>query len=479
MLKSNLIDAFKTFSAQEIKEFSEFVSSPFFNKNVNVIKLFEIIKKNYPDLDSEKLEKEKVFKKLFPGKPYKDSTLRLLMFYLYEIVEKFLAYKHFERDTFRYNENLVVELRTRSLFKEFEKNIEKINGEIEKLSVKDDYFYFNRFVFKYEYLNFASNFLAGKYEKVVSKDDIEFVSHNLTYFYLIKILKFYSIALNIMHLYNVKIETSIFENIMQSFNPDTFTDVPLIGIYYNAIMILLKPDEESYFYKLKNLVIKNDANLPKDTISDLYINLENYCHRKGRTGSEKFLNEALQLYNLELKAESCFYSGQIPYSFYNSYVVTACRLLKFEEADEFIEKYKSYLSDEHQEGYYLYSKAFLENHKGNHELALEYLAKVKIDDMYMKMDVRVLLCRIYFELKWYIPLQSLLDTFKKTVQNNKLMPENRKKYFLMFIKYLNQLNNLSQKQDKSKINELADQLESDESFPNKIWIKNKLNALAE
>jgi hypothetical protein len=477
MYKSGLIEAFKTFSAHEIKQFSEFVESPYFNKNVNVIKLFEIIKKNYPDFEEDKIEKEKVYKKIFPGKPYKDSTMRLLMFYLYEVVEKFLAYTHFESNKLTYTESLVNELRNRGLYKEFEKNIEKINQEIEKIDIKDENFYLNRFIFRYEYLSYASNFLNGKYEKFVGKDDIEFISQNLTYFYLIRILKFYSIALNMMHLYNIKIETSIFENIMHSFNPDAFKHIPMIGIYFNAIMILLKPDEEEYYFKLKDLVTENSANLPKDSISDIYINLENYCHRKGRTGSVKFLHEALEIYNLEIKSGTCFYNGQIPYSFYNSYVVTACRLSEFEKADSFIENYKPYLGGDYVDGYYLYSKAFLENYKGNHEKALEFLAKVKIDDMYIKMDIRVLLCKIYFELRWHMPLQSLLDTFKKTVQNNKLMPDIRKKYFLLFIKYLNQLNNLAQKQDTAKADELLSNLEADEFFPNKIWLESKVKEL--
>src|SRR5689334_19107460 len=147
MHNSNLIESFKTFTPQEIKEFSEFVASPFFNKNVNVIKLFEIIKKVYPELESPKLEKEAVYKKLFPGKVYKDSTIRLLMFYLYEIVEKFLAYSHFAKNNIVYTENLLRELNERGLHKEFEKNIEKINKEIENIQFRDENFYMYRFIF--------------------------------------------------------------------------------------------------------------------------------------------------------------------------------------------------------------------------------------------------------------------------------------------------------------------------------------------
>ncbi len=477
MHTSNLVESFKTFTTQEIKEFSEFVTSPFFNKNVNVIKLFEIVRKNYPELNSPKLEKETVYKKIFPGKAYKDNTIRLLMFYLYEVVEKYFAYSRFSKNNMTYTENLLKELSERGLYKEFEKNINKITKEIEKIPIKDENFYMYRFIFRNEYLHYASNFVEGKYEKFVSKEDIEFVSQNLTYYYLIRIFRFYSVALNIMLLYNIKIETSIFENITLNFNPDAFKDVPMIGIYFNAIMILLKPEDESYYYKLKKLVFENEASLENAVLSDLYINLENYCHRKGRSGAQGFYKEALEIYKAEINNGACFVNSYMPYSLFNSYVVTACRLEEFEDAFEFIEKYTPSLSSENREGYYNYCMSFLENAKGNYEKSLEYLSKVRMDDMYMKMDVRILQSRIYYELLWHLPLQSLLDTFKKTVQNNKLMPEFRKTYYLLFIKYLNNLNNLKQKVDINKADDLKSQITADEFFPHKQWLIDKTDEI--
>lgn len=475
MLNSSLIDAFRTFTPQEMKEFGEFVTSPFFNKNVNVIKLFEIIRKYYPELDNQKLEKEAVYKKLFPGKAYKDSTIRLLMFYLYEVIEKFLAYNHFTARKPVYAETLLNELLSRGLFKEFEKNIEKAYTEIEASPVKDETFYMNRFIFKNMQLSYISNYIDGKFEKNIRKEDIEFVSNNLTYYYLVRILKFYTVALNIMYLYNIKIETALFETITNNFNVDSFAHVPLIGIYYNALMVLLKPEEEKYFFKLKKLVLENEHAIDRESLSDLFINLENYCHRRIRAGKYEYCKEALEIYEHELEHEICFNNGFMHFSFFNSYVVNACRLKDHQKALDFIEKYKDTVFENTREAMYNYCLAFVEDSRKDYNKALEYLAKVKMEELYMKMDVRTLLCRIYYELKWFMPLQSLLDTFKKTVQNNKLMPENRKLHFLTFIRVLNQLNNYKQKEDLSKITELKDTLESMEFFINKHWIIDKID----
>src|SRR6185436_16414043 len=121
----------------------------------------------------------------------------------------------------------------------------------------------------------------------------------------------------------------------------------------------------------------------------------------------------------ELKKGTYSQNGYMPNSFFSSFVVTACNLKKYERLRKFIDEHKDELREETREAYYFYSLAFVENDEGNFEKALEYLAKSKPEEVYLKMDLRILQSRIYYSLNWNIPLQSLLDTFKKTVQNNK------------------------------------------------------------
>lgn len=477
MKRSSLIEAFKTFTPKEIKEFAEFVESPFFNKNVNVIKLFDIIKKNYPDFEESKIEKEKVFSRLFPGKPFKDSTLRLLMFYLYELIEKFLAYSRFNSDKFKTRDTLLKELYDRKLFKDFEKIIDEASTELEGFAVRDSYYYENRFLFAEHKLTYLAEIYMGKYEKYLTKDNIQLFSDNITNYYLISVLKYYAITLNTMYLYNVKVDTVIFENILKNFNPEHFTSAPLIVIYYRIIMLFIEPENTGNFTKLKELVIKHENEIGNN-LGDLYINLENYCVRMLRNGHQEFLGESFDIYNLELKKKSYINHGYMPNSFFSSMVVTASKLKKFEWLRNFINDYKDEIHEDSRVAYYYYGLAYLENEEGNYEKALEALAKSKPEEVYLKMDLRILQTRIYYGLKWTLPLQSLLDTFKKTVQNNRFMTDMRKNQYLKFIKYTNQLNNIRYKEDKAASSELVFELEKDEYFAYKLWIVEEAYKLA-
>ncbi len=70
MLKSSLLEIIRTFFKQELIKFEDFVRSPYFNINENVIKLFPAIKKRVPEFTDENLEIEKEWMNIFPRKEY-------------------------------------------------------------------------------------------------------------------------------------------------------------------------------------------------------------------------------------------------------------------------------------------------------------------------------------------------------------------------------------------------------------------------
>ena len=92
MIKSNLIDLLRKLSTEELKEFGEYVRSPFFNKNQSTIKLLDYIRKYAPDFNDKKLGKELVYQKLFPGMKYNDGFTRTIMFNLAKLTEDYLTY---------------------------------------------------------------------------------------------------------------------------------------------------------------------------------------------------------------------------------------------------------------------------------------------------------------------------------------------------------------------------------------------------
>jgi hypothetical protein len=76
MIKSKAIDIISTFEAKEFNEFGKFINSPFFNTNSKLVELYSLLKKNFPSFSKKSFNKENIYKNLFPGKNYNDSTMK-------------------------------------------------------------------------------------------------------------------------------------------------------------------------------------------------------------------------------------------------------------------------------------------------------------------------------------------------------------------------------------------------------------------
>ena len=78
MINHDLIKLLKTFSGEEVKDFRNFLKSPFFNKSSKLLKLYNEIIKHHPDFGNKNFTKENLHKRVTrtveyknrPGSPY-------------------------------------------------------------------------------------------------------------------------------------------------------------------------------------------------------------------------------------------------------------------------------------------------------------------------------------------------------------------------------------------------------------------------
>jgi hypothetical protein len=87
MRRSFITELLQKFTPKQLKEFGEFVHSPFFNKNESVVSLFDYLRLNHPEFKPEKIEKEYIYKKLYSASVYNDSFMRMVIFKLTSLAE--------------------------------------------------------------------------------------------------------------------------------------------------------------------------------------------------------------------------------------------------------------------------------------------------------------------------------------------------------------------------------------------------------
>jgi len=109
-----------------------------------------------------------------------------------------------------------------------------------------------------------------------------------------------------------------------------------------------------------------------------------------------------------------------------------------------------------------------------HGTALEFLfLTASSDDVYINIDTKILLARIYYEQNNLDGLTSLIDSFKKTLKRKKKILGYQHTSYKNFVDYIIKLVALN-KYDKAAQKELLSEVEAMQPLPNKHWFIEQL-----
>ena len=193
MLKSSFLEILRSLDKEELKKFDDFLKSPYHNKIANVIKLFSEVKKYYPDFNSADLDKEIIWKKLFPGKDYNYGTMKNLIHELSKLSMKFIVLEDFERDLLEKENILINCLNERKITKLFKVKFNELERRYSVDTFNKEYFFVNDFYSSMSkmlwikiYHNRSNNINAE------SEKDITDSSAMFIYSFLIYLFKYYN-----------------------------------------------------------------------------------------------------------------------------------------------------------------------------------------------------------------------------------------------------------------------------------------------
>lgn len=477
MIKSTLIDLLGKFTQKEITQFGDYIRSPFFNKNQSVIKLYEYLRKIYPDFVESKLQKEYIYGVLFPNADYNDGFMRTIMFNLSVLAENFLAYIRFKNYHFVEKRDIIYELNERMLDRQIDRNLKEIAKEFEKVRVHDADYYYNKFIIEYEQFYYLNRVGLDKIDKFIDNKEVEDMFNNLTYFYLLHTFKLYIYFLNSKEIYPIDFKTELVEDIINSLNPEFYRDIPIFHLYYNIVMLHLRPDDVSYFNTVKELTAKYENCINEYEITDAYINMENYCKAMIRKGCLNFNKEFFDLIKIELEKKVYKVQGLMSTKYYTSAAEVGLKLKEYEWTKNFIETYKHELPSEVRENTYLYALSLYEFSHKNFEKSLDLLSKVKYNDAHHKAELRCLTAELYYELNHEESLLSHIDSFRHFLVNDNHLPKERKEYFTNFIKYVKYINNLRNKTGGIESGQLKDKIAAETVIHNKEWLFSKVEEI--
>ncbi|HMQ78905.1 MAG TPA: hypothetical protein PKE39_08455 [Ignavibacteria bacterium] len=479
MKKSILIEILSGFSHKEVREFSEYVGSPFFNKNQSIIKLNNYLRIQHPVFDKNEIEKRKVFQELFPKVKYNDGFMRTLIFGLSALAENFLSYTRYKNSYYKDKTFLLYELNDRHLDRHLEKNIKLISRKLESEKVRDSEYYLDKYNLENEKYLYYFRKKPDVFEKIVKKTKLSEMTDYLSTFYYSCIAGDYTRLCNLKNIYNFEFDTRRLDKFLNLLSEETLNKTPCVLISYYELMLFKNRGDVSYFYKIKEQLEVNENTLEDDHVYNIYINLINFCNRKIAEGHKELETEVFELYRKGLEKKIFPFRGILHFRFYTTVTETALKLGEYDWSLYFINSYKNRLPAEIRENSYNYARALYDFETGNFTESLETLSLVKYNDVYHKLKCKCLTAMLFYELGYTVQLLSHIDAFNHFIMNDKLLNKDRKKLYSAFIKYLKKIDSVRLFFNSGNFESLWAKIETDNSVYNKKWLLKKMEEMAQ
>ncbi|MEM9917704.1 MAG: hypothetical protein AAF990_06390 [Bacteroidota bacterium] len=471
MLNSKVITILSSFNKGDLNQFRKYLLSPFFNENEGLIHLFDLL---LPVIlgKNKQLQKELLWKQLFGKTPYHDIQFRRLMSDLNKHAQQFLAYRHFEKDSFNVQMRLLDGLQEPKLEKHFNATIRSIGQTLDKKDIRDSSYHEYKFHFEYH----QHKYLEKSKIKKNDFSNLEKADHHLNCFYISQKLKHYCDLLGYQRFLSRDSHIELLPSFIEYVGQSDYLKEPAVQAYYTICMMYRFPEEESYFQHLKQYLENNLQHFPREEQKTLYIFAMNYCiYLQIHNGKRKYLGELFQLYHKVLDEELIFEKGYLDPNHYKNIISAGLQTREFDWVENFIQVYTDRLAEKHQDNALNYNLANLYFHKKEYSKVIEQLREVEYTNLSYALGGKLILLRTYYELGEFNALDSLIDSFRIYLRRNKLISKDVQQQYLNALRFTKKLISIPT-YDKASLQKISMQIEQSKAVAAKRWLLDKIAA---
>ncbi|MBL7783759.1 MAG: hypothetical protein JNM22_21160, partial [Saprospiraceae bacterium] len=284
-----LYQVLQSFTRHDLVRFGKLVRSPFFTHRSEMERMYAYLAhcryrgKPLPD-------KETLFKKSFPDRPYDDLLLRATMSDLLELMEEFLTWQVLRGDEIRAQLALATAFRERNLGKFFGKNRRKLEQKLESNPIRNADFQRQVLDFQVEIAQFESRTVR------TAELPLQDISNSIDILYLAEKLRHACTQISHQAVFKTSYGFGLLPNVIDQVEPNGFLEVPAIALYYYCYRFLTEQYSFDYFQKFRQELHQNGHFFPDTELKELYLLAINYCIRKINEGVEPFILEGWELY---------------------------------------------------------------------------------------------------------------------------------------------------------------------------------------
>lgn len=457
-------------SPKEYKRFEQYIISPFFSSNKRAVELFGLLKQHYPEFPADKIAKEALYKKLFPGEPYDDKKMRYAASDLFKLLEDYLTYLEFEDQTTRKKHLLLKSLDRRGLDTPFLRNVEQAKQSLEKRTYRDVNYFYNRILIEEDLYEFNDSRKSKRVDQNIG-DLLESIDVHFLY----RKLKYSCYILNLKNILSVEYDLSFLEAIVSYLRTNP-PNTPALRIYLKSLLTLQDGDDTSHYYELTELLRTHIDDFSREEMRDMYGFAQNYCIKRINMGEDQFLEELLEIYKLLLAKGILLDNGVLSQFSFKNISTVALRLGTYDWVETFTRDYKSMLRPEVREMVTRYNYARIHFYRKEYRAALRQLLGVDARDVYYSLGTKSLLLKIYYEMDDIEPLLSLITSTRTWLKRNKSISDYQRTIYINLLDFLKQLVKVKLGGDKP-IADISAEIDAVKKIADLTWLKSKVDEL--
>lgn len=467
MYNSKLVQVFFSLDGVSKRALHKFIRSPFFNQRQEVIALWDYLVQS-KNGTKKALKKEEIFSFLFPGEKFDDTKIRLIMSWLLNCIEEYLAYRQYKQQKVFSQIYLVKAYRHLNLEKHFNQEVKRSRNLLDKMEIGQDYLH-AQYLLEMEHYAFAESRrrTTGNNLQVLSKIlDIRIVSGKLRQ----SCLLFAHQAV-----FKTDYDYTFLPALLDYLENSVYLENPAIGMYYYCYRALTENNPD-FFQKFKFELQRSQARFSLAELRDCFLMAINYCIKQINQGNEEYRIEAFELFKSALAINVLLIDGYLSRFTYTNIVAAGLKVKEYDWVDSFLKDYRPLLEPRYRSNYYHYCRARYYVDLKDYEKAMHLLVAVDEEDLLVSLDARNMLIKIYFELKEHSALESLLNSMQTFISRKKVMGYHRKHY-LGTIQFTRKLLYLT-KTDKAGQEKLREEIIKAEILPDRNWLLQQLEDMS-
>lgn len=385
-----------------------------------------------------------------------------------DVLEAFLRYESWQENPYEQWLDAAKMYRERQLSTEAGAMLQKAEAQLSEQPLRDAQYFLSDYRLQEERL--AQN---------PARDaalNLQELADSLARFFAAELLRNACSAASHSAIYRTDYQLPYLDAVLADCAAGKYDSVPVILLYYYSYRCLTQPGTSEHFFKYKSLLTSVEDSLSSSEMRDALLFGINYCIRRLNTDAPEFMREVLELYKFGLAAETFIENGHLSRFSYKNIVAAALKVEETEWVATFIDQYSPLLAPEFRLPYERFCRAKLCYQQGDLNEARNLLHDLAFDDVFMELNVRVSLMKIYFESGQWRLLEGFLTSFERFVSRKKMLAYHAPNYrnIIQFTLKLMHWKSGKKSLPPEEKQQLRHQMESTRPLTEREWLMERL-----